>query len=145
MMNRHKEIPKGDQIEIARRENGGRRCVDSGEGDAAGDRPRDQRRDDHGGIFQVGSKNLFVGLYFHTKLLGQHNAQRLIAGHHAGNDGCQQYAAKGRDLFRQGGQPMGKLMQQACLFKDTGIGRGEADDAKGCFHRENPAAGDQGR
>lgn len=39
---------------------------------------------------------------------------------------------------------MGKLMQQACRLKDAGIGRGEADDAKGCFHRENPAAGDQG-
>lgn len=103
MINRHKEIPKGDQIEIARRENSGRRCVDRGKGNAAGDRPRDQRRDDHRSVFQIGSKNLFIGLYFHTKLLGQHNTQRLIAGHHAGDDGCQQHAAKGHDLFLKGG------------------------------------------
>ncbi len=72
------QMPEGEQVQKTGVDDGMCRCADGGKGYGAGDGPRNQRRDHHGGILQRQGKTGMIRLNGGGELVGEQDGQGLV-------------------------------------------------------------------
>ncbi len=121
-------FPQGQEVEEAGEEDGGGGGFYGGQGDAAGYGPGDEGRYNDDGVFQGDGEAFFIGFYFIGKLVGEYDSQGLVAGDHAGHDGCEKDGKEGIGLLCHFLYGVFDIFQEPGVLEDAGEGGGEADD-----------------
>jgi hypothetical protein len=116
------ELTQRQKIQKARQRHPRHRCADGRKRRCARDRPRHERRDDHGRIFKVQRKLTRVLLRLRAELMRQDDRQRLVARDKRGERRRHQRRAVGRGLLTQRGNAAAQPVEQPGPAKNAGIG-----------------------